>query len=106
MSELTREQAGSVLDALHLAKTEFLFHSGCIATDRPDLPLSPETSWTVDFSRVLEVIDAAVAMLGDGPGRTGPGCTRCSKCLPSEPIADPARCEVAPLGSRSPEGSS
>lgn len=52
-----------VRDVLLLARREFDFHGGCVATDRPDLPLAPETSWTVDFSRARAAIDVAMGML-------------------------------------------
>lgn len=106
MHELTQEQVDSLLDTLHRAKVDFAFVGGCILTDRPDLPLSPETSWTMDFSGVMAAIDAAVAMLGGDHGRTDPGSSRCSTCLPMEPIEGLARCEAAPRGSRSPESRS
>ncbi len=52
-----------VRDVLLLARREFDFHGGCVATDRPDLPLSPDTSWTFDFSRARAAIDVAMGML-------------------------------------------
>jgi len=52
-----------VRGVLLLARREFDFHGGCVATDRPDLPLSPDTSWTVDFSRARAAIDVAMGML-------------------------------------------
>ncbi|WP_097203110.1 hypothetical protein [Delftia acidovorans] len=52
-----------VRDVLLLARREFDFHGGCVATDRPDLPLSPDTSWTVDFSRARAAIDIAMDLL-------------------------------------------
>jgi hypothetical protein len=52
-----------VRDVLLLARREFDFHGGCVVTDRPDLPLSPETSWTVDFSRARAAIDVAMDLL-------------------------------------------
>lgn len=48
---------------LLLARREFDFHGGCVATDRPDLPLSPDTSWTVDFSTARAAIDVAMDLL-------------------------------------------
>lgn len=54
----------SVLDTLRLAKRELIFVGGCTLTDRPDLPLSPETSWTMDFTRVLGAIDDAIEAIG------------------------------------------
>lgn len=56
-----------VRDVLLLARREFDFHGGCVATDRPDLPLSPETSWTVDFSRARAAIDVAMDLLEREP---------------------------------------
>lgn len=50
-------------DVLLLARREFDFHGGCVATDRPDLPLSPDTSWTVDFSKARAAIDVAMDLL-------------------------------------------
>jgi len=52
-----------VRDVLLLARREFDFHGGCVATDRPDLPLSPDTSWTVDFSKARAGIDVAMDLL-------------------------------------------
>ncbi|WP_448869605.1 hypothetical protein [Delftia acidovorans] len=52
-----------VRDVLLLARREFDFHGGCVATDRPDLPLSPDTSWTVDFSKARAAIDVAMDLL-------------------------------------------
>ncbi|WP_353175814.1 hypothetical protein [Delftia acidovorans] len=45
------------------ARSEFDFHGGCVTTDRPDLPLAPDTSWTVDFSDARAAIDVAVGLL-------------------------------------------
>lgn len=67
-----------VRDVLLLARREFDFHGGCVATDRPDLPLSPDTSWTVDFSRARAAIDVAVDLLARAAPRTDLGCDRCS----------------------------
>ncbi len=52
-----------VLDALELAKRELVFLGGCTHTDRPDLPLSPETSWTTDVRPVLAALDEAILAL-------------------------------------------
>lgn len=49
----------SVLDVLELCERDFAFIGGCTMTDRPDLPLSPETSWVMDVSQRLADIRAA-----------------------------------------------
>lgn len=82
-----------VRDVLLLARREFDFHGGCVATDRPDLPLSPETSWTVDFSRARAAIDIAMDLLE----RAAPDA--CSgdagdSVIPSSPLS--ARCKYTP----------
>lgn len=53
----------SVIDTLELAKREFVFIGGCTVTDRPDVPLSPETSWIPDLSGVIAAIDDAIDQL-------------------------------------------
>ncbi|MDR0225674.1 MAG: hypothetical protein LBI66_04585 [Burkholderiaceae bacterium] len=60
-----------VRDVLLLARREFDFHGGCVATDRPDLPLSPDTSWTVDFGRARAAIDVAMDLLESAAPPTG-----------------------------------
>lgn len=90
----------SVLDTLELAKREFLFVGGCTMTDRPDLPLSPETSWTMDFSRVVSTIDDAIDQLVGADRRTDPGCAGCSTCQPSRPISARTMYVPALQGSR------
>lgn len=57
---------------LLLARREFDFHGGCVATDRPDLPLSPDTSWTVDFARARAAIDVAMDLLERAAPPSGP----------------------------------
>lgn len=76
-----------VRDVLLLARREFDFHGGCVATDRPDLPLSPETSWTVDFSRARAAIDVAMDLLERAAPRTGDECSAESACLPTGPLS-------------------
>lgn len=93
----------SVVDTLELAKREFVFIGGCVVTDRPDLPLSLDTSWTPDFSRVVAAIDDAIDQIVGVDRRTAVGCAGCSTCLPTRPIS--ARTKYVPvhLGSRTVE---
>ena len=49
----------SVLDVLSMCERDFAFIGGCTMTDRPDLPLSSETSWKMDSSQVLAAIAVA-----------------------------------------------
>ena len=93
----------TVLDALALAKRELVFAGGCVMTDRPDLPLSSETSWTLDVTRVLAAIDDAVEQLEGAARRTGPECTGCSSCPPTRPISALTKFALGPLGSRMPD---
>lgn len=88
-----------VRDVLLLARREFDFHGGCVATDRPDLPLSPDTSWTVDFSRARAAIDVAMDLLERAAPRTGPECSDESTCLPTGPLS--IRSKYAPVPSDS-----
>nr|WP_232356988.1 MULTISPECIES: hypothetical protein [Delftia] len=92
-----------VRDVLLLARREFDFHGGCVATDRPDLPLSPDTSWTVDFSRARAAIDVAMDLLERAAPRTGPECSDESTCLPTGPLSTRSRYAPAPSGSRKPD---
>lgn len=91
-----------VRDVLLLARREFDFHGGCVATDRPDLPLSPDTSWTVDFSRARAAIDVAMDLLERAAPRTGPECSGESTCLPTGPLSTRSRYVPAPSGIRKP----
>ncbi len=92
-----------VRDVLLLARREFDFHGGYVASDRPDLPLAPETSWTVDFSRVRAAIDAASDLLDRAAPRTGPECSGESTCLPTGPLSTQSRYAPASSGSRKPD---
>lgn len=94
----------SLLDTLELAKREFLFIGGCVMTDRPDLPLSQETSWTTDFSRVVEAIDDAIDLVVGADRRTAPGCTGCGTSQPTLPISARTRYVPAHLDSRTAAG--
>lgn len=88
-----------VRDVLLLARREFDFHGGCVATDRPDLPLSPDTSWTVDFARARAAIDVAVDLLARAVLRTDLECDRCSSPLESGPLSTRSRYVPAPSDS-------
>jgi len=84
---------------LLLARREFDFHGGCVATDRPDLPLAAATSWTVDFSRVRVAIDAASDLLDRAAPRTGHECDRCSSRLANELLSSRSKYAPAPSDS-------
>ena len=92
----------SVIDTLKLAERELAFLGGCTHTDRPDLPLSPETSWTTDVSGVLAAIANAIQALS-GP-RTDPECAGCSNCQQTQRDIGPATREAEHDGSRRAEG--
>lgn len=92
-----------VRDVLLLSRREFDFHGGCVATDRPDLPLSPDTSWTVDFSRARAAIDVAMDLLERAAPRTGDECSAESTCLPTGPLSTRSKYVPAPSGSRKPD---
>jgi len=92
-----------VRDVLLLARRELDFHGGCVATDRPDLPLSPDTSWTVDFARARAAIDVAMDLLERAAPRTGPECEGCSTRLLSAPLSTRSKYAPAPSGSHKPD---
>lgn len=78
----------SVLDVLEMCERDFAFIGGCTMTDMPDVPLSPETSWTMDFSRVLAAIDVAKEKLGGFVDCCTAGeCVGCSNPQPMEPTS-------------------
>lgn len=54
-----------ILDALRDAEHELVTLSGLVATDRPDLPLSPETSWVIETAPTLAKVQAAISRLSD-----------------------------------------
>lgn len=89
-----------ILAVLEMAKREFLFAGGCVMTDRPDLPLSPETSWTADFSRVVAAIDDAVDLLVGVECRSALRCAGCSTNQPTLPISARTKYVPAHGGSR------
>lgn len=80
-----------VRDVLLLARREFDFHGGCVATDRPDLPLSPDTSWTVDFSRARAAIDVAMDLLERATAPSWPAGADGNAGLQSGPMSRRSR---------------
>lgn len=78
----------SVLDVLEMCEREFAFLGGGTMTDMPDVPLSPETSWTMDFSQVLAAIAVAKEKLGGFVDCCTAGeCAGCSNPQPMEPAS-------------------
>lgn len=80
-----------VRDVLLLARREFDFHGGCVATDRPDLPLAPDTSWTVDFSRARAAIDVAMDLLERAAAPSGSADAGGNADLQSGPLSRRSR---------------
>ena len=93
-----------ILSALRRAEHDLAFLGGCTHTDRPDLPLSPDTSWTTDVTKTLAAISAAIAELGGKDRCTDPGCAGCSSCQPSSPSTTHSIDEGAHGESRKPDG--
>lgn len=78
----------SVLDVLEMCERDFAFIGGATLTDMPDVPLSPETSWTMDFSQVLAAIAVAKEKLGGFVDCCTAGeCAGCSNSQPMEPTS-------------------
>nr|WP_263864216.1 hypothetical protein [Variovorax sp. 38R] len=75
----------TVLEALELARMALVTNHNVLATDRPDLPRSPDTGWTTNFLREIAAIDAAVEMQVGSRSRTDLGCGRCSTNQQSGP---------------------
>ncbi len=57
----------TVIGVLDTCERNFAFIGGCTLTDRPDLPLSPDTSWQMDVSHLLKSIRWAKQVLGYVP---------------------------------------
>ena len=91
-----KPSTGAVVVALEAARFALISNNNCLITDRPDLPLSQETSWTTDFSSELALIDAAI-------GRTASLCANESTCLQTAPKSSPAKSEQELRSSRSPD---
>lgn len=60
---LSAKAAECALVALEKARHDLVFLGGCTHTDRPDLPLSAESSWKSDVSETVAAIDAAISAL-------------------------------------------
>ena len=60
---LSDEQLRTVKNALCKAEYEMTTTNGLAATDRPDLPLTDDTSWTIDYSETLKAINEAISIL-------------------------------------------
>lgn len=88
----------SVLEVLEMCEREFAFIGGCTLTDSPNVPLSAETSWTMNFATVLAAIAAAKAKLGGGVDCSTAGeCTGCSTAQPMGLTSIRSRFEQEPL---------
>ena len=93
----------SVVDVLELCKRELAFIGGCTLTDMPDVPLSPETSWTMDFTWLFGVIDDALDLLVGADRRTAPECTDGNTSPPTRQISGRSKYVPAHLDSRMAE---
>ena len=102
MADAANSAADAAIRALEMCERDFAFIGGCTMTDRPDLPLSPETSWQVDFSQVLAAIAAAKKALAGV--RIAGECARCSNCPQTQPASGQTKYARAPQGSRMPAG--
>lgn len=60
---MNKDHTAVLLYALDLCERDLSFFGGCTMTDRPDLPLSPETSWRPDIARHLAAIEDAKAII-------------------------------------------
>lgn len=92
-----KPSAGAVVEALKAARLALLSHDNCLITDRPDLPLSQETSWSTNFSGELALIDVAI-------GRTASLCVSESTCQQKAQIAAHAIPALVHRSSRIPDG--
>ena len=89
----------SVLDVLEMCERDFAFIGGCTMTDMPHVPLSPETSWTMDFTRVMAAIAVAKEKLGGWVDcRTAGECAGCSTPQQMEPPSVRSRFKPEHLG--------
>lgn len=55
-----------VTAALEHALRALVSTNNCLTTDRPDLPRAPDTGWTTDFSKEIELLNAALAAMEFG----------------------------------------
>lgn len=56
-------QKAQIIQALVRARLALCASSNVLATDRPDLPRSSDTSWTTDHSKEIEAIGRALEAL-------------------------------------------
>lgn len=60
----TRQEAiDKVNQALKAARLAMCATNNTLTTDRPDLPRSEETSWTIDFNKEISLIDQGIQAL-------------------------------------------
>lgn len=84
----------SVIDVLELCKRDLSFVGGCTLTDVPEVPLSPETSWTMDFTNLFAAIDDVIDLLVGADRRTAPEGESADTSQPMRPIS--ARSKYVP----------
>lgn len=58
-----RTMLEGAIRAMQAAEQDLAFLGGCIHTDRPDLPLTEEASWTTDVSAELDQLERSAAAL-------------------------------------------
>lgn len=91
----------SVFDVLDLCERSFVFFGGCTMTDMPHVPLSPETSWTMDIEYELAAIAAAKEKLcGAEEAHIACECTGCGTPQPTTQISAHSICGVEHPDSR------
>lgn len=68
--ETYRKAIDVATKALNAARLTMCATNNTLTTDRPDLPRSEETSWTVNFNSEIQLIDDALqAIASTGTGR-------------------------------------
>lgn len=60
-----REAIDKANQALKAARLAMCSTNNTLTTDRPDLPRSEETSWTIDFNKEISLIDQAIQVLSN-----------------------------------------
>ena len=65
------EQAQQTRQTLEIVRLALLAHNYCLVTDRPDLPRSEATSWTINFNRELSLLDDAIGSMNTSPRSPG-----------------------------------
>lgn len=97
----TLEKAVDVLDA---CARDLSLIGGCTLTDRPDLPLTPVTSWKLDVAQRLADIEAAKVALKSVLQSSCHECGGCSSRLPMPQNTSLAKCAQARCSSHSHDG--